>query len=234
MIIYASIITCLIVLVIIFFIIVLKQLKKLRIADNIIISKNDDLNTANESLQKVNKKLDSANRSLSEFNVNLDEANMIKDEYIGFFFNTFSDYIEKIDRLKRSIEKNIKERRYEEVSRVLNRLNTNSERENLSNDFDKVFLNLFPHFVKDFNALLDADKQIVLQNGQLLNTELRIFALIRLGIHENESIGKILNYSVNTIYTYKTRVKNKSSIPNDEFEKKIMLIKAVKEIKDQD
>jgi tetratricopeptide (TPR) repeat protein len=233
LIIYASIITGLVFLVVIFSIIVLKQLKKLRIADQIIVNKNNDLNVANASLLKVNRHLDNANRTLSQFNLKLDEANMIKDEYIGYFFNTHSDYIEKLDRLKRSIEKNMREKRYEEVLMVLNRLNTNFERENLSHSFDKVFLNIFPKFVEDFNALFDADHQIHLTDGQLLNSELRIFALIRLGIHDNETIGKILNYSVNTIYTYKTKVKNKSLIPNEEFEDKIMLIKAVKENIDQ-
>jgi DNA-binding NarL/FixJ family response regulator len=95
-----------------------------------------------------------------------------------------------------------------------------------------VFLNIFPGFVQDFNVLFDADHQVHLNEGQLLNSELRIFALIRLGIHDNESIGKILNYSVNTIYTYKTKVKNKSFVPNDEFEDRIMLIKAVKDVPD--
>lgn len=228
LIIYASIITCLVFLVIMFAIVVLKQLKKLRIADEIIVKKNNDLNAANELLVKVNTTLDSANHALSQFNVKLDEANMIKDEYIGYFFNMHSDYINKIDRLKRSIEKNISEKRYEEVIFTLNRLNTNFERENLSHSFDMVFLNLFPGFVEDFNTLFNPEHQITLHDGQLLNSELRIFALMRLGIHDNESIGKILNFSVNTIYTYKTKVKNKSFIPNDEFEDRIMLIKAVK------
>ena len=230
--IFSSIITVLAVLVIIFAFIVSKQLKKLRIADQIIVNKNNDLNSANESLMKVNTTLDSANRALSQFNVKLDEANMIKDEYIGYFFNIHSDYIEKLDRLKRSIEKNVREKRYEEVILALNRLNTNFERENLSHSFDKVFLSLFPRFIDDFNALFDEEHQIHLHDGQLLNSELRIFALIRLGIHDNESIGKILNYSVNTIYTYKTKVKNKSFIPNEEFEDRIMEIKAVKEVKE--
>jgi len=230
LIIYALIISGLVVLVVIFTFIVLKQFKKLRIADMVIVGKNNALNAANESLIKVNTTLDSANRALSQFNRKLNEVNMIKDEYIGYFFNVHSDYIDKIDRLKRSIEKNLNEKRYEQISSTLNRLNTNFERENLSHSFDKVFLNLFPRFVEDFNALFDVEHQIHLHEGQLLNSELRIFALIRLGIHDNETIGRILNYSVNTIYTYKTKVKNKSLIPNDEFEDKIMLIKAVKEI----
>jgi hypothetical protein len=226
---YASIITSLIVVVIIFSVITSRQLKKLRIADEIIVRKNNDLNTANESLIKVNHTLDMANRSLTHTNIKLDEANMIKDEYIGNFFTIHSDYIEKIDRLKRSIEKIVKEKRYDEVQLVLNRLNTNFERANLSHSFDKVFLNIFPNFVEDFNQLFDADHQIHLADGHLLNNELRIFALIRLGIEENETIAKILNYSVNTIYTYKTKVKNRSFIPNDLFETKVMAIKAVKE-----
>ncbi|MFA6248582.1 MAG: DUF6377 domain-containing protein [Mucilaginibacter sp.] len=226
---YASIITLLIVVVIIFSVITSRQLKKLRIADEIIVKKNNDLNIANESLTKVNYKMDLANKSLTNTNIKLDEANMIKDEYIGNFFNIHSDYIEKIDRLKRSIEKIVKEKRYDEVQLVLNRLNTNFERENLSHSFDKVFLNIFPNFVEDFNTLFDADHQTNLAENQLLNNELRIFALIRLGIDENETIAKILNYSVNTIYTYKTKVKNRSFVPNDEFEDRIMCIKAVKE-----
>jgi hypothetical protein len=226
---YASIITSLIVVVIIFSVITSRQLKKLRIADEIIVKKNNDLNTANESLIKVNHTLDMANRSLTHTNIKLDEANMIKDEYIGNFFTIHSDYIEKIDRLKRSIEKIVKEKRYDEVQLVLNRLNTNFERANLSHSFDKVFLNIFPNFVEDFNQLFDADHQTHLADGHLLNNELRIFALIRLGIDENETIAKILNYSVNTIYTYKTKVKNRSFIPNDLFENKVMAIKAVKE-----
>lgn len=230
--IYASIITLLVIIVIVFAIIVSKQLKKLRIADQVIVNKNNDLNEANASLVKANNHLDNANRKLSQFNAKLDEANMIKDEYIGYFFNINSTYIEKIDRLKKSIEKKVKEKRYEEVLMALNRINPDSERESLSHSFDKVFLNIFPNFVQDFNALFDDAHKVHLNEGQLLNSELRIFALIRLGIHDNESISKILNYSVNTIYTYKTKVKNKSFVPNDEFEDRIMLIKAVKEVPD--
>lgn len=230
--IYASIITSLIVVVIIFSVITVRQLKKLRIADEIIVNKNQELNVVNNSLTQVNKVLDGANRSLSGMNTKLDEANMIKDEYIGYFFNIHSDYIEKLDRLKRTIDKNMKEKRYEEVTLIINKLNTNFERENLSHSFDKVFLNIFPNFVDDFNALFPADHRVHLHNGDLLNTELRIFALIRLGIDENETIAKILNYSLNTIYTYKTKVKNRSFVPNEEFEERIMLIKAVKEVAD--
>ncbi|TCD08302.1 tetratricopeptide repeat protein [Pedobacter frigidisoli] len=227
--IYASTITLLIVIVFVFAYITLKQLKKLRVADRLIIEKNADLNNANDSLKLVNFELDKSNRSLSRINTKLDEANLIKDEYIGNFFNIHSSYIEKLDKLKRAVEKNIKAEDYSGISLMMRKLNTDLERENLSHSFDKVFLNLFPNFVNDFNALFIEDFQIILSDKDLLNTELRIFALIRLGIDENETIATILNYSVNTIYTYKTKVKNRSFVLNEEFEDKIMQIKAVKE-----
>jgi hypothetical protein len=229
---YASVITLLVILVVVFTFITLRQLKKLRKADRIIIAQNAELNTANESLQLLNTQLDKSNKSLLRINTKLDEANLIKDEYIGYFFNIHSSYIEKIDKLKRSIEKNIKAENYSEISLTLKKLNTDLERENLSHSFDTVFLSLFPNFVDDFNSLFIRDYQIELPEGQLLNTELRIFALIRLGIDENETIAKILNYSVNTIYTYKTKVKNRSIITNEEFEDRIMQIRAVKDASD--
>jgi DNA-binding NarL/FixJ family response regulator len=86
-------------------------------------------------------------------------------------------------------------------------------------------LKLFPDFVTIFNSFFEEKDRITLKDNQLLNTELRIFALIRMGISDTEKIAKILNYSVNTIYAYKTRVKSKSRIPNEEFEQKIMEIK---------
>jgi DNA-binding CsgD family transcriptional regulator len=90
-----------------------------------------------------------------------------------------------------------------------------------------VFLKLFPDFVTIFNSFFNEEDRIHLKEDQLLNTELRIFALIRMGIHDNEKIAKILDYSVTTIYTYKTRIRNKSILPNEEFEKKIMAIRAI-------
>jgi hypothetical protein len=86
---------------------------------------------------------------------------------------------------------------------------------------------LFPDFVRIFNSFFEEGDRIVLKDGQLLNTELRIFALIRMGIHDTEKIAKILDYSINTIYNYKARVKSKSIIPNDEFESKIMEVEAL-------
>ena len=228
LIIYASIITLLIILTIYFASKTFKQLKKIRVADKLILEKNHDLNLANAELHKINTSLDVANKSLTRTNRKLDEVNLIKEEYIGHFFNIHSDYIEKLDRLKRSLEKIIHLKQYNELQLVVKRLNTNIEREGFFQRFDEVFLNLFPDFIQEFNALFAEGDKTQPTAGQLLNNELRIFALIRLGIDENETIAKILNYSVNTIYTYKTKVKNRSLVANDIFKEKIMSIKTVK------
>lgn len=226
--IYASIITLLIILTIYFASKTFRQLKKIRIADKLIMEKNHDLNHANAELLIINASLDVANRSLTRTNRKLDEVNLIKEEYIGQFFNIHSDYIDKLEKLKRSLEKIAHLKQYDQLQIVVKRMDTNIERESFFQRFDEVFLNLFPDFILDFNALFAEKDKTLPSPGQLMNNELRIFALIRLGIDENETIAKILNYSVNTIYTYKTKVKNRSLVANDIFKEKIMSIRTVK------
>jgi hypothetical protein len=184
--------------------VIVRQLKKLKAAEQRITD-------ANDSLQKINH--------------NLREANAIKDEYIGYYFNINSEYINKIEEFKKAIDHKLVNRKFDDIKYIVNNVDLKKEREALYFSFDKVFLKLFPDFVTTFNSYFDEKDRIVLKDNQLLNTELRIFALIRLGISDTEKIAKILNYSVNTIYAYKTRVKSKSRIPNEEFEHRIMEIK---------
>lgn len=211
--IYSSVITLLVLFVIGFAVIIFRQLKKLRIADNIIKVANISLQESNRTLEEVNKKLSTANK--------------IKNEYIGYYFNINSIYIDKLENFKKSMDKKLTAKRYEDAQIAVNNLNLEAERHELFHTFDKVFLRLFPDFINRFNGLFKAEDQMVIPKDELLNTELRIFALIRMGIHDNDRISKILGYSVNTIYSYKNRVKTKSLIPNDEFEDRIMEIEAV-------
>ncbi|RYG51267.1 MAG: hypothetical protein EOO01_08880, partial [Chitinophagaceae bacterium] len=90
--------------------------------------------------------------------------------------------------------------------------------------FDTIFLNLFPDFVRDFNALLLPEERINLKAGELLNTELRIFALIRLGITDSAKIAAFLRYSLSTIYNYRTRARNRAAVSRDDFETRVMAI----------
>jgi hypothetical protein len=211
--IYASIITLLVFFVIAFTFIVFRQLKKLRIADNIIKDANASLQKSNNILEELNKKLGIANK--------------IKNEYIGYYFNINSIYIDKLENFKKSLNKKLISKRYEDALVAVNNLNLDAERKELYYTFDKVFLRLFPDFIEKYNSLFDPKDQAIIPKEELLNTELRIFALIRMGLHETERISRILGYSVNTIYAYKNRIKTKSLIINEDFEYHIMAIDAI-------
>lgn len=211
--IYSSIITVLVLFVVVFAVIIFRQLKKLRIADDLI-------KEANVSLQESNVALEALNRNLST-------ANKIKNEYIGYYFNINSIYIDKLESFQKSLDKKLSSKRYEDAQAAIKSLNLENERHQLFHTFDKVFISLFPDFISRFDVLFHTGEKIAVAEGQLLSTEHRIFALIRMGIHDTDRIAKLLGYSVNTIYSYKNRIKNKSFIANDEFEDHIMAIEAV-------
>jgi hypothetical protein len=178
-------------------------------------------------IKAANITLQENNHALEELNRNLSTANKIKNEYIGYYFNINSIYIEKLESFQKSIDKKLSSKRYDDALAAVKSLNLENERLHLFHTFDKVFLRLFPDFIHKFNALFNKEEIIPVPEGQLLTTEHRIFALIRMGIHDNDRIAKLLGYSVNTIYAYKNRIKNKSFIPNDEFENRIMEIESV-------
>lgn len=201
---YAAVVTLLLLAVIGLAFALMKQIRKVKQAQQALLEAHDRLQVINEKLM---------------------ESNKIKEEYIGYFFNYNSDFFSRIERFKRSLDQKIMERKLEEVKFLVNNINLKREKEDLLKSFDKVFLTLFPGFVDGFNALFKPEDKIHLKDNELLNTDLRIFALIRMGINDNEKIAHILEYSVNTIYTYKTKIKNKSVLPNEDFEQAIMNIK---------
>lgn len=178
-------------------------------------------------LKEADRKITEANLELQKINQRLRESDKIKEEYIGYYFNINSDYLTKIEALKKSIDQKLLARKFEDLRFVADSLDLKRERENLYHGFDDTFIKLFPEFVTTFNSYFSEENRIILKDNQVLNTELRIFALMRLGIIDTEKIAKILGYSVNTIYAYKTKVKSKSLLPNDEFEAKIREIKTV-------
>jgi hypothetical protein len=181
----------------------------------------------NRKLNKVKQILQETNNSLREINNHLIEANKIKEEYIGYFFNINSEYIEKIEAFQKNIHRKIVSKQYNDLDNIIKNADLKKERENLFINFDKIFLKIFPNFVADFNKLFKAEDQIIPEKGELLTSDLRIFALIRLGITDNDKIAKFLNYSVNTIYTYKTKIKNKTIVDREFFEQKIMEIRTI-------
>lgn len=203
---YAIAVSALSLLVIIAVFLILRQLQKTRTARN-------ELNRSNNELTKINHKLR--------------EVNLIKEEYIGFFFRTNSDLIDKFEKYRQGIANKITLNKINELAELISIKDIRQERETLYSSFDKAFLNIFPDFIEKFNKLFKPEDQVIPNNSKQMNTDLRIFALIRLGIIDTEKIAQILNYSVNTINTYKTRIKNLSLVPNEEFEKEIQRIESI-------
>ena len=176
---------------------------------------------------KSRKELRSANENLSVLNLKLDEANHIKEEYIGFFFFLCSNYLEKFDRYKKLISRRLSTGQLDKLSEMVNnKKNDEMDLDELYQNFDRAFLRIYPNFVEEVNKLLKPEEHYQMKFGTL-HTELRIFALIRLGINDSNQISDFLRYSVRTIYNYRSKVKAKSVIENDNFEAEIMLIGSI-------
>lgn len=176
-----------------------------------------------KKLREARGTIEERNRLLELANARLHEANTIKDEYIGKSFYSNGEYIAKLERIFKLVDRKVAARQYDDLRYSLKESTLSAERKNMHADFDTTFLTLFPDFVERFNALFaESDRKHPAEGS--LTTEMRIFALTRLGITDSERIARFLNYSVNTINTYKTKVKKKSTVSNDQFEQRIMEI----------
>ena len=172
------------------------------------------------------KRLSVARNHLEQANEQLHISNHIKEEYIGRFMNLCSIYINRLDTYRRMVNKKISAGQTEELLKMVrSREVLDTGLKELYENFDTAFLHLFPDFVNKFNDLLQPEERIVLRKGELLTTELRIFALIRLGIDDSSQIAEFLRYSVNTIYNYRAKVKNKACISREDFETRLMMIR---------
>lgn len=182
----------------------------------------NELKSINSRLEILNEQLSNANTLLSSTNHQLSDANKMKDEYIGKFLSTCSEYIDKLDNYRIKVNRKLKARQYNDLLKMTetDELKSNELNE-LFYNFDTVFLHLFPNFVNDFNALLQPEHRIHIAHGGQLTTDLRIFALIRLGIEESSRIAEFLNYSPNSIYNYRARIKKKALCDRSEFEKRV-------------
>lgn len=177
------------------------------------------LSVARLNLQRVNGQLKVLNKDLSE-------SNQIKDEYIGRFINLSSSYIDKFDLFRKMVNKNLSIGKIDELIKITRSTKTLDDNlKDLYDNFDNAFLQIFPDFVDKFNALLKEEHHIIPKNEEILTTELRIFALIRIGIEDSSQIADFLRYSVNTIYNYRAKVKNYAAGSRDEFEHDVKKIR---------
>ena len=211
--IYIVCVALLALLLVIALIYIYRQMKALSIAKK-------GLQEVNERLFSLNEELEEVNRHLRSTNLELSESNLIKEAYIARFFKLCSVYVDRLQAYRKLVNKKLQRGQVAELLKMTHLSNdiVTVEVQELYANFDSAFLHLFPNFVESLNALLLPDEQIVLKPDELLNTELRIFALIRLGIKDSSQIAELLHYSVNTIYNYRSRVKTKARVSRDDFE----------------
>ncbi len=181
------------------------------------------LKTKNQ-MEEINYKLSQANCKLVDVNSELTESNHIKEEYIGKFMELCSIYISTLEQYRKSLIRQASGRKVEELYKLLRSENIiNDTLKDFYSTFDTAFLNIFPTFVQQFNALFPEEKQVVLKHGEKLNTELRTFALIRLGMTDSNKIAEFLRCSITTIYSYRSRRK-KQSLEPEKFDAEILKI----------
>lgn len=185
-----------------------------------------DLEQKSRELSQYVARLYEINQRQSTLMGELREANTVKEEYIGLFLGLCSDYIDKFEEYRRLLRKRLSHSKDELERELKSSELTDSYVEEFYDTFDNAFLRLYPTFVEEFNSLLQDDCHIEPKKGRLLNTELRIFALIRLGITDSSKIAGLLRYSVNTIYNYRAKVKNSAKESREDFEQRIKSIGA--------
>ncbi|MFR9561151.1 MAG: DUF6377 domain-containing protein [Rikenellaceae bacterium] len=176
-------------------------------------------------LQESKRIIEQQLESISAINNQLRESNNIKEHYVIESLYKKNDHLKQMESLLKKIDVKVKNRLYDDLRSLYKDFNLKHERENFFSDFDMAFLRLFPHFIEDYNTLFDTKDQIDISSTNALPPEVRIFALMRLGITDNERISQFLDLSINTIYTYKTKVKGRTIIPKEEFEVRILSIK---------
>ena len=157
----------------------------------------------------------------------LEGANRIKEIYLSQFINLCSIYMSKLTSFNKMVSRKITSGKIEDLAKITKSGKFVEEQSREFYDiFDDAFLHIYPSFVESVNSLLLPDKQIELQEGEKLNTDLRILAFIRLGLEDSNRVAQMLNYSVNTIYAYRNRIRNRA-INRDTFEEDIMKISSI-------
>lgn len=209
-----------------------RQTKKLRKSRTELVSANHSLNQHVVELSQMHKQLALANQELQNLNEllrsanqKLQESNDVKEEYIGYVFSICSNYISKLDEYRKNINRKLKTGQFEEARQLTDNSSlTQNELKDFYANFDAIFLRVYPDFVADLNSLLRPEEQILLKDASELNTEVRIYALVRLGINDSVKIADFLHCSPQTVYNHRLRMRNKAIIPKDKFAEAVRLL----------
>lgn len=188
----------------------------------IVYQSKKKVSQAKRKLDATNGELKEVNHRLTYTNTCLQESNSIKEAYVGYYMDLCSNYINKVEEYRNGLNNIVRTQGINEVMKVIRRPSfLKNELDGFYEDFDAAFLKIFPNFVELFNTLLQADKQIVLKPRELLNTELRIFALIRLGIGDSIKIAEFLRRSPSTIYNYRVKYRNAAINNREDFDNQV-------------
>lgn len=177
------------------------------------------------------KVLKTTRTELSNTISRLEETNYLKDAYIGYYLNLYSVFINKCEDFRKTLIRLVKTKQYDKLSEteIDIKLSTAREIDDLFSNFDKTFLELYPGFVEDVNELLIKEEWYIIKKKKeipTMNTELRILALLKLGITDNKTISSFLNITLQTVYNYRSKIKAKA-INETTFEEDIKRIKGV-------
>lgn len=210
---------------------ILKQFKSLRRANAEVSSancelsslsdqlktKNSELADTNDKLSLLSARLQLTNEELEVRNVELRDFNKTKEQYAGLFMEYCSSAISTLQHYQQSLR--VLTAQGGNRAALLKKLESTEIADQLLKNFyvkfDEAILNIYPAFVDKFNVLLKPGEQVVLKSGELLNTELRLFALIRIGIDDSAKIAEFLRCSIATVYTYRSKMRKRALHPDD-------------------
>lgn len=195
-----------------------RQRAKLRESNQLLNKNQNELAHANQAMSEANVRLQELMQAQKIANAQLQESNFIKEEYIGYVFSLCSSYISKMDEYRKNINRKAKVKQYDEILTLTDKSSlVQDELKEFYQNFDALFLNVYPTFIDDFNALLLPEERIEPRKGELLNTDLRIYALVRLGITDSVKIAEFLHVSTQTVYNNRLKIRNKAVVSKEEF-----------------
>ncbi len=200
----------------------IKQMRRLKQLRNKQAETNVALAEANGKMQETMGQLKEANEQLQKTYAELRSVDKLKEQYIVRYLDMCRDNLDMLLRYRRTTLRLLKERRLEELRKMASSEDaTPAELNKFYADFDEAFLTLFPDFIERFNALLKPEERMYPKHENQLNTELRIFALLRLGVKDANRIAHFLNFSLATIYNYRSKIRNKAIGDPAEFDEKV-------------
>ena len=185
---------------------------------------NNELKDSNKALKDSNNELKDSNKALRNSNDELVNTNAKRELMANAFIMLCYQYIERLDSQRKLVIRKIKANQQNELLSILSSSKRGTEEsQNFFSQFDKIFLSLYPSFVNELNSLLIPEAQIELKEDNELTPTLRVAALVRLGVTESPKIAGILSYSLQTIYNYRSTLKN-SAIDKEHFEENLQKV----------